>query len=124
MARTARPRKSRFMGHAYKIKYEAGVVHEGRECYGVTAHDAKCITIEEGMDALQEADTLIHEMLHQMFAYSGIEFEDEVEEQIVTFLGSAISGHMADNLSCWRYLLRSAANAHKPPPGDSDAAPS
>lgn len=102
----ARPTRSRFMGQTYTISFDPVVMVEGDECYGCCTHDDQSIHVLDGMPHDRERDTVLHESLHQMLSTANVGLDEVLEEKIVTFLGSALVGHMRDNPTLWRYLLQ------------------
>jgi hypothetical protein len=102
-----RPARSRFMGQTYRVAFESPdkvVNDEGSACYGTTEHDANRIQVCDNLGHDKERDTVLHECLHQILTLGGLGLEDEVEERLCTFLGTALIGHMRDNPGIWRYL--------------------
>ena len=103
---TKRPARSRFMGQSYTFSFDPAVTVEGEECYGSCIHEDQSIHVLEGMPHDRERDTALHECMHQMFSTANVGLDGETEEKVVTFLGSALIGHMRDNPMLWRYLLQ------------------
>jgi hypothetical protein len=111
-----RPVSSKFMGHEYEIKWfpkneitlnpEDTGAPVAIRCFGLTDMEHLTISIEEGMPPTLEKAVLVHEVLHQLCASSGLGLDPELEEKIVTFYGEAIHAHVQSNKSFWRYILR------------------
>lgn len=99
------------MGHDYSITYvPSGTLSAGGDmCWGLTDTNEQTIQVEEGLSHDKERSITLHESLHQMITYSGLELDDETEEAIVSYLGDALVGHMRDNPSFWRYLVQRPA---------------
>lgn len=124
----ARPTVSRWGGFDYDLKWvpQGSIQVEGDPAFAVTDHNAQEIQAEEGMKPEREVAMLIHEPLHQMIGTAKVVFQgspDDVEEQVCTFVGDAIAGHIRDNPDYWRYLIqRIAPRKRKKPhvvPGSS-----
>jgi hypothetical protein len=118
-----RPTKSRWGGFDYEVQYlpKGTILVEGEEAFGVTDHNAQVIRVEEGMKPEREVSLLIHEPLHQMIGSASMKFHgttDEVEEQVCTFVGDAIAGHIRDNPDFWRYLVKRLAPRKKRKPNE------
>lgn len=94
------------MGYDYSITFDPVVRVEGEECYGATNHDDQRISILEGMPHDRERDTVLHECIHQILSNANAGLDPEVEEKVCTLLGTALVGHMRDNVTLWRYLLQ------------------
>lgn len=105
-----RPTVSRWGGFDYAVvwKPHGSVEVDGAEAFATTDHDAQQIDAEEGMKPEREVAMLVHEVMHQMVGTSKVVFRgttDETEEQVCTFTGDAIAGHIRDNPDFWRYLI-------------------
>lgn len=124
-----RPTLSRWGGFDYEIRWkpQGDVQHAGEPAYGETDHVGQAIDIEEGLKPEREVALLIHEPLHQMIGVAKVVFHgepDDIEEQVCTFVGDAISGHIRDNPEFWRYLIkRLAPRKRKKPTNVSPGSP-
>ena len=99
------------MGQYIKLVYQPAVREKenpDQRLYGMFDEETDSIYIEDGMPHNRERDTLIHEVLHQLFSMSGIEFKGEMEETVTAYLGGAILSHMRDNGKFWRYVMEPA----------------
>jgi len=102
-----RPKQSVFMGHKYRLEWKKDLRDEKRrKMFGITNHEESLIQFDEGMNLEREKETVLHEIIHQMFAHSGLGYEEEEEEQLASFLGNALLHHMSENRVLWRYLMR------------------
>lgn len=110
MKKIVRPTLSRAGGFDYEIKWvpQGTITIDESPAYGVTDHDAQEIRVEDGLKPEREVAMLVHEPLHQMCGVSKVAFHGtpaEIEEQVCTFVGDAIAGHIRDNPDFWRYLI-------------------
>lgn len=105
------------MGQKFKIEWsEPGKLIADTQCFGATHTIDSRIEIDGGLTHERERETLIHEILHQMVSHSGLGLDDEEEEKIVSFLGTALHHHITSNPSLWRWVMRPApGDSHEPP---------
>lgn len=104
-----RPKCSRFMGHDYSIAFvpENSLQNaEKEDLCGETNHSLQAIRIEDGMHPDKERSVVLHETLHQILALGNANLPEDIEEDICSLLGDALLGHMRDNVSYWRWLMR------------------
>lgn len=118
-----RPAVSRWGGFDYAVVWKpvGTVQHEGDPAWGETDHNAQTIEVEEGLKPEREVAMLVHEPLHQMIGVAKVVFHgtaDEIEEQVCTFVGDAIAGHIRDNPDFWRYLVNRLAPRKRKKPND------
>ena len=101
-----RPRKLRIMGREYTVKYEddLGVL-------GLCSPDECRIEIEDGQPPVEEADTVIHEVLHAIHFLMDIGLSHKREEEVVRKMATGLMQVFADN----PHLLMYLANAAEPP---------
>jgi hypothetical protein len=114
--KVTRPAVSRYGGFDYAVLYKpAGSIKvDGDDAFALTDHDAQEIHAEEGMKPEREVALLVHEAMHQMVSVTKVVFQgkpDDVEEQVCTFVGDAVAGHIRDNPDFWRYLVGRLARA-------------
>ena len=133
MKKIVRPTLSRWAGIDYEVvwKPRGEVVGDSPDelCYGTTEHEHQRITVEDGHKPERECDTLVHETLHQIIGTAQQQFRGEttadIEEEVCTFLGTALAGHIRDNPNYWRYLIKRLAPRKRKPkqwqPGTSPA---
>lgn len=113
-----RPVLSRWGGFDYAVlwKPRGSIQVDGVEAFASTDHTAQEIHAEEGMKPEREVGMLVHEVLHQVVSTAKASFHgtpDEIEEQVCTFVGDAIAGHVRDNPDFWRYLISRFARQRK-----------
>jgi hypothetical protein len=99
-----RPARSRFMGIDYSLSF-LPQVGEG-EKWGETDHSLMNISVEDGLSHDKEREIVLHEILHQLMGLGHLELSPEDEERVATFMGTALIGHMRDNITLWRYLIK------------------
>jgi hypothetical protein len=109
-----RPLLSRAGGFDYAIDWvpTGSIQVDGEDAWGDTDHVAQKIRVEDNLSPERECGILIHETLHQQCGVSKVAFHgtpEEIEEQICSFVGDAIAGHIRDNPDFWRYVLRRLA---------------
>lgn len=55
------------------------------------------IRIKRGMDSVERANTIIHEILHAIWYTQGIGLESKTEERVVCAITNGLIGFMRDN---------------------------
>lgn len=101
-------KSSRFMGRRYKVEFVEQVGEGDR--YGQTDHVDKVIQIEASADHDQIREILLHEVIHQLAYMTELDLEEKAEERVATLLARALIGHMRDNVSMWRWIMRRERN--------------
>lgn len=101
-----RPHKLRIMGREYTVRYPEDLEVLG-EC---RAEDCE-IDVQDGQNPVEEADTVIHEVLHAIHFLMDIGLSHKVEEQVVRKMATGLMQVFADN----PHLLMYLANAAEPP---------
>ena len=84
-------------GKTWKIKKLKRVVHaDGEECRGLADFDTRVITLEKGMEPLQEVQILIHELIHAVLHEAHLSpnsgLPDSVEEIVCDAIADMITG--------------------------------
>ena len=74
--------------------------------------DGETIHIADGQRGPQLADTILHELLHAIYATFGLKDEDE-EERIVSALATGLVGVLRDNREFARWLTDEASRTTK-----------
>lgn len=100
-----RPARSRFMGITYSLSYPP-LVGEAGEKWGETDHELQTIAVQDSLPHDKQREIVLHEILHQMAGLGNLGLGPEDEEKVATFFGAALVGHMRDNPTLWRYLLK------------------
>lgn len=75
------------------------------EYYGRTVERELAILIAPGNAPSQERDTMLHELLHAIWAHTGLDYDDEQQEQIVRSLSTPLLGALRDNPRLVTFLL-------------------
>jgi len=112
MSSRSRPRATRAYGKTYAIRYcDKGTIKlDGELCDGLTVHESQQISVERGMTPDNEADTLIHEHLHQLLRpLHVVTLTDTLEEALCQHLGPALFASFRENPEFWRYVLALAS---------------
>ena len=112
-----KPKRSKFLGQYCKIVYCPKVIDKedpDKRLFGMFDDETYSIYIEENLEHSRERDTLLHEVLHQLFAMSGLTWKKDQEETVTAYLGGAILSHIQENKKFWQYVMES------PPPIEDD----
>lgn len=96
-----RPARVSIAGRRWRIEYPR---RTESNVYGMTYYDEHRIVIRDGLLPIEEADTLIHEVMHALIASAGLTIPDTEEEPIVRAIASTLTGVLADNPSFRRYI--------------------
>lgn len=109
MARS-KPRASLVAGKTYSIRYidKGKLKVDGDLLAGYCDHQRQIISIENGQSPDNEADTLIHEVLHQLLCSFGAPLPEDLEETVAQTLGTAIFAHVRENPDFWKHITRIA----------------
>ncbi len=102
-----RPTTSLYNNRKYDIHWDKGLFGE-HDHYGYCKHDFKEMHIDDGLHGFDLADVLMHEVLHQLVHRSGLPVNEDEEENLVNYLGTAIASHMKDNPQLWRYAVQNS----------------
>nr|WLW40598.1 hypothetical protein HIBIKMCM_00031 [Ralstonia phage BOESR1] len=94
------------MGRTYEITFEEDLDVLG-ECGTIDCH----IAIKENQNPVEEADTVLHEVLHAVHFLMDIGLSPKLEEQVVRKMATGLMQVFADNPQLLMYL----ANAAEPP---------
>lgn len=93
-----RPTIVRILGRDYSIDYE---LDNGD--LGSCDTNANEIEIMEGLPPVEERDTVLHEILHGVWALMGIDYP-KIEETIVNRLATGLTQVFQDNPELMKYL--------------------
>lgn len=96
-----RPARVTVVGRRWTIEYLRRTEHN---VYGMTYYDEHRIVIRDGLLPIEEADTLLHEVMHALIASAGITIPDTEEEPIVRALASTLTGVLKENPTFRRYI--------------------
>jgi len=96
---------------ADKAKCDAEAVDTGRRVMGYSDHSALEIAVKAGMARDQEADTVLHEVLHCCLRQSDGELGNEVEERVVGSLSPLLLDTLRRNPALVAYLTAEGEGA-------------
>ena len=102
-----RPKNSRVLSVVAPIEYVSSLEEGEVLLDGHWEPTKPLIRIKRKLMPDAEAETLIHEVLHQLFD-AGIDVPEDLEEAIVKYLGRAIFAHVRENPTFWRYIFGTA----------------
>jgi hypothetical protein len=94
----SRPETVRIFGRNYRFTYPT--LEGGMSSLGLTHYEEALINIREGQLPLEEADTVLHELLHVIDHTA----ELELTEKQVTVLAHGIMGMFQDNPELAEYI--------------------
>lgn len=98
-----RPRIIKVLGRAYVISYEPAL-NLGVPTVGLCDNSNLVIHVLDGQHPIEEADTLIHELLHAIWFIMSIDHGGLDEEAVVRRLSSGLIGVFLDNPALLTYL--------------------
>lgn len=98
-----RPRIIKVLGRAYVISYEPAL-NLGVPNAGMCDNFNLVIHVLDGQHPVEEADTLIHELLHAIWFIMSIDHGGLDEEAVVRRLASGLTGVFLDNPELLAYL--------------------
>lgn len=101
-----RPETLRLMGREYTVTYT-----EDLEELGSCAVEDCSIEVRDGQHPVEEADTVLHEVLHAVHFLMDIGLTPKMEEHVVRKMATGLMQAFADN----PHLLMYLANAAEPP---------
>lgn len=106
----ARPSQLRILGRNYSVVYNPHFTN-----YGECTVDEQSIVIRDGQAHVEEADTLLHEAMHAVWALMDIGYSD-VEEHVIRKLATGLTLVLKDNPQLLTYLSTPEACALLKPP--------
>ena len=98
-----RPRIIKVLGRAYVISYEPAL-NLGVPNVGLCDNSNLVIHVLDGQHPVEEADTLIHELLHAIWFIMSIDHGGMDEESVVRRLASGLIGVFLENPDLLAYL--------------------
>ena len=104
--RSLRPKQVRILGREYTITWD-----EDLGVFGMCDTESGEITVRPGVHPVEEADTVIHEILHAIAFLMNIGLSDKVEENVVRKMATGLTQVFMDN----PHLLTYIANAGPAP---------
>ncbi|SMG43139.1 hypothetical protein [Paraburkholderia susongensis] len=102
--KAVRPRRIRVLGKRYDISY----VTEDQlpDAYGLCHRGEQRIEIRDGLPAGEEADTVLHEILHAILHGMGVQLSEAVEEKFVLATASGLISVLQDNPKFSKWLIK------------------
>ena len=101
-----RPASVRVFGRLYGIRFVDQLVNDdGDQLLGLCDKNALTIWVLTGQHPFEEADTVLHEILHAV--YDVLQMDPEVdcdEESVASKFASGIMGVLADNPDLFPYI--------------------
>jgi hypothetical protein len=111
MKKAPRPEALSILGRTFKVSYENNLDSLGLcECEGKSA-----IAIREGQAPIEEADTIVHEMLHAIWYVMDIGLHKS-EEHVVRKLATGLTLALKNNPQLLAYLSNPEVCALLKPP--------
>lgn len=99
-----RPDSIRIFGRTYSITY-VPAADPTFPSLGLTDADSHRIWCADGQPAVEEADTVVHEIFHAIRATMRAEVDPAVEETMVGILATGIVGVLQDNPEFAKWLI-------------------
>lgn len=104
MASVKRPTSVRVFGKTFALQY---VPHEVlTDAVGVTYAMRQLIYIADEQTPVEEADTVLHELLHAIARVGNLGLSMDLEERAVTVLASGLIGVFQDNPDFAKWVTR------------------
>lgn len=97
------PKTVRIGPHRWRVRRRA--LDDEQQKYGRTDEQQLAITIAPWVRGSQLADTLLHELLHAIWAHTALDFDDDDQERIVRSLSPWLLGALRDNPELVAFLL-------------------
>lgn len=101
----ARPSNVRVGPYTYTIEYRDNVCDSEPDLFGLTLSREQRIFISSRQTIECERDTLLHEVMHAVFASSGLFKEVDNEERVVATLATWLTMVLQDNPQLAKFLL-------------------
>lgn len=108
MKKVTRPTRSAHNSEVFEVEFTDRMPSSHPDAAGLMHGEERKIYIREGQHPLDEAETVTHEVLHQLFCGSGHFLSMEEEEKVVWYLGNVLTRHMGNNPALWRYVIDTA----------------
>ena len=107
----SRPTKVRIFGRDYSIHFHAFSPLNDSDL-GNCNNIHQVINIADGLSPVEEADTLLHEVLHGIVYTTHLELSYEQEERVVATLATGLMGGLQDNPRFAQWLIQSRDGAN------------
>jgi len=103
-SKAVRPRRVRVLGKRYDISYLPE--EQLPDVYGLCHRGEQRIDIRDGLPECEEADTVLHELLHAVLYGMGVQLPEATEEKFVLAAASGLIGVLQDNPQFARWLIK------------------
>lgn len=107
---SARPKTIRILGRDYKVYYRDDM---GEGFYGLCDPEDCEIDIREGLHPVEEADTVLHEVLHAVHFLMDIGLNPRMEENVVRKTATGLIQVFADNPRLLAYLTEALSPSRR-----------
>jgi len=105
-----RPKVVRINGKNYAIHFNPKNPLIAYAYHGMCDNAKHVIHIEAEQTPFEECDTVIHELLHAVWAQMSLsDLDEQLEERIVRALGTGLTGLYADNPKLLTYIQTAIA---------------
>jgi hypothetical protein len=108
-----RPDVIRVMGRNFSVTYQFPSPM-GDGALGLCNNAAMTIDIQEGQHPIEEADTLLHEVMHAVWFVMSASMGGADEEVIVRRMSTGLTGIFMDNPHFLRYLIEVQKEVNQP----------
>ncbi len=99
------PKTIKIGSHVHKVTVVKNLRSKaGEEALGLYSYDDQRISIEESITPSRQAEVLLHEILHALYAYFDISKEGDKEETVVSRLAEGLATVFKDNPALIKYL--------------------
>ena len=110
MAVVKRPESVRLLGRTYDIKYVNGSALADGHDFGQIIYPLHLITILDGQTPVEEADTVLHELIHAIDLTMGL----DMSEHQVHHLATGLMALFQDNPDIAKYFAEDKFKPSKP----------
>jgi len=100
----ARPQSVRILGKTHSINYKPS--DEMQNSYGLCFNGRQRIDIQGDLPSGEEADTVLHEILHAILFQMAVLLPTEIEEQFVRPAASGLHAVLQDNPQFAKWLIQ------------------
>jgi hypothetical protein len=100
----ARPQSVRILGKPHSINYKPA--EEMDNCYGLCFNGVQRIDIMDELPAGEEADVVLHEIIHAILFQMSVRLPMKVEEQFVLATATGLYAVLQDNPQLAQWLIK------------------
>lgn len=101
----ARPIKVRVFGRNYCVEYLPTTSMTDHTLLGLCDNIEQTISVKEGLTNIEEADTILHEVMHAIFFTMKIDLDEDIEEKVISALSTGLIGVLQDNKEFAKWLI-------------------